>query len=153
MLERTDFNVYNSIQFNLQNNNCYPPVWFSFTASLPSRRLLPPAGVELWDSGIPLSVAYNDHCFRDNSQDESLYDAGKENFNWHINLMNMVLIFERIFVNILLSFDRFWHCSDRTHVGYKLTQQYADMLLNAFCGKNIWKFYAPWLFHLKYSLW
>lgn len=66
------------------------------------RRVLAHTGVLLWDSTLPVSLAYSLECMKNPR---------------HIPK------------------TLWWMCNDRTHVGYILLHQYAEMVLNVACNK------------------
>lgn len=88
-------NVSKVVSFSTENIKHYNGIF---------RRVLADTGVLLWDSTLPLSLAYNLECM-DNPR--------------HINT------------------TLWWMCGDRTHVGYILLHQYADMVLNVACNKHM----------------
>lgn len=86
-------NVSKVVSFSAENIQYYNGVF---------RRVLADTGVLLWDSTLPLSLAYSLECMKNpRHNNETLW----------------------------------WMCGDRTHVGYILLHQYADMVLNVACNK------------------
>ncbi|XP_042858633.1 uncharacterized protein LOC122244719 isoform X2 [Penaeus japonicus] len=94
-LQTVHHNVSKVVSFSTENIKHYNGIF---------RRVLADTGVLLWDSTLPLSLAYNLECM-DNPR--------------HINT------------------TLWWMCGDRTHVGYILLHQYADMVLNVACNKHM----------------
>lgn len=92
-LQTVHHNVSKVVSFSAENIQYYNGVF---------RRVLADTGVLLWDSTLPLSLAYSLECMKNpRHNNETLW----------------------------------WMCGDRTHVGYILLHQYADMVLNVACNK------------------